>query len=124
MKFSLSEREKAWVKELQKFLDQEYPGPEHRNIEYTEDPDFWNGAVAFTRKVADRGWLALSWPAEYGGLGRPVTERYLMAKAFFYNEAPLVGQTGWAFTAGVLMGKGTEEQKRRYLPKISKFEMF
>jgi 3-oxocholest-4-en-26-oyl-CoA dehydrogenase alpha subunit len=124
MKLSLTQREKEWIREVQEFLDQEYPGPEHRNIECCEDPDFWKSAAAFTKKVADRGWLALSWPTEYGGLGRPVMERYLMAKTFFYNEAPLVGQTGWGFTAGVLMGKGTEEQKRRYLPRIAKFEMF
>jgi 3-oxocholest-4-en-26-oyl-CoA dehydrogenase alpha subunit len=124
MKLALAESELAWVREVQDFVDQEYLGPEHRNIECCEDEDFWRGAVAFTQKVADRGWLALTWPKEYGGLERPVMERYLMAETFFYNEMPLVGQTGWGFTAGALLSRGSEEQKRRYLPKIAKFEMY
>jgi 3-oxocholest-4-en-26-oyl-CoA dehydrogenase alpha subunit len=124
MKLALTDRELAWFEEVQTFLDRECPGPEYRNIDACEDDDFWEGAKAFTRKVADRGWLALTWPREYGGLERPVMERYLMAEAFYYHEAPLLGQTGWGFTAGALLAKGTEEQKRKYLPKIANFEMF
>ncbi len=42
----------------------------------------------FHRALADRGWIALSWPVEYGGLGRSPMEA-----AVFFEEANYAGAT-------------------------------
>jgi alkylation response protein AidB-like acyl-CoA dehydrogenase len=76
------------------------------------DPDF-------SRELAKRGWLGMTWPVEVGGGGRPPIERLLVAEQLISAGAPL------AFTwfadrqmGPTLIQFGTDGQKARYLPGI------
>ena len=124
MKLTYSSEERAWRDELRAFLASELPDQIRCNLEYCQDEGIWPGALAFSRKVAAKGWLALTWPPKYGGLGRPASDRRIMAEEFTYHEAPLVGPTGWGFVAGALLQDGSDEQKERFLPAIGRLETF
>ncbi|MGH3439562.1 MAG: acyl-CoA dehydrogenase family protein, partial [Sciscionella sp.] len=70
---------------------------------------------AVVKRLGADGWLGVGWPTEYGGQGRTVEEQYV-----FFDE---VQRTGLPFpfvtvnTVGpALMGHGSAEQKRRFLP--------
>jgi 3-oxocholest-4-en-26-oyl-CoA dehydrogenase alpha subunit len=122
MNLQFSAEEEQWRQEVRSFLDQELPEDAAFDTEFCEDEDRWAFAREFTRKVAAKGWIGLTWPAAYGGLERPVTERMIMFEEFTRRDAPLVNQIGWGLAAGSLLYGGTEEQKRYFLPRIAGFE--
>jgi len=43
----------------------------------------------FSRKVAKRGWLGMTWPKEDGGQGRTHLERYVMVEEMLAYRAPV-----------------------------------
>src|SRR5438309_5725007 len=47
---------------------------------------------AFMGKLAGRGWLGMSWPAEYGGGERPGIYEYLLNEELASVGAPLIGK--------------------------------
>ncbi len=47
----------------------------------------------------------LTWPVEYGGLGRTQTERLILAEELTARDAPLVNVIGWGLAAGALPGR-------------------
>jgi alkylation response protein AidB-like acyl-CoA dehydrogenase len=124
MNFDFTAEENAWRKEVQAFLDAELPPDKAFDHDFSEDEELWEFAFDFTRKVARKGWIGLTWPVEYGGLGRPLTERLIMAEEFNYRDAPLVNVIGYGLAAGTLLVGGTEDQKKRFLPEIARFERF
>ncbi len=113
-----------WRAEVREFLDAELPPEMARSTEFTEDEDYWDFALQFTTKVAQKGWIGLTWPKEYGGLARPTLDRLILAEEFTYSEAPLTNTIGWGLAAGAILFGGSEEQKRRFLPSIARNETF
>ncbi|GAA4232690.1 alkylation response protein AidB-like acyl-CoA dehydrogenase [Streptosporangium album] len=124
MDFTFTSAEEAWREEVRDFLDKELPPDKGFNHEFTEDEELWEFALQFTRKVGEKGWIGLTWPKEYGGLGRSLTERLIMAEEFALRDAPMVNMIGYGLAAGTLLVGGTEEQKKRFLPEIARFDRF
>jgi alkylation response protein AidB-like acyl-CoA dehydrogenase len=69
------------------------------------------------RELGDRGWLSVSWPAEYGGQGRPLSYEFTLWNRLAYHRAtrPELGAT---IIARLLMRHGTDAQRDDYLPQI------
>ena len=124
MELKFTAQEEAWRDEVRAFLDQELPPEQAFDHEFDEDDAKWAFAFEFTKKVADKGWVGLTWPVEYGGLGQPVSHRLIMAEEFGYRDAPLLNAIGYGLAAGSLLIGGTEQQKQRFLPEIARFERF
>lgn len=122
--FTFTAEENSFRQEVRAFLDAELPPDKAFNHEFNEDPDLWRFAFEFTRKVGARGWIGLTWPVEYGGLGRTQTERLILAEEFTARDAPMVNAIGWGLAAGALLVGGSEEQKKRFLPGIAAFDRF
>ena len=71
------------------------------------------------RKLSDAGYAGLSWPVEYGGRGGTPSEQVIFEEELGRAGAPgLANHLGIFHIAPAIMVYGTEEQKRRYLPKI------
>jgi len=68
--------------------------------------------------LAARGWIAPSWPQEWGGTGWNVVQRYIFDEACGYAGAPPLVPFGLLMCAPVLLKFGTEAQKQRFLPRI------
>ena len=65
------------------------------------------------------GWIGLHWPREYGGQGATVTENFLFAEELARARSPeILGRIALNLVGPTLMAHGSEEQKRRYLPRI------
>jgi alkylation response protein AidB-like acyl-CoA dehydrogenase len=118
------ETAEAFREEVREFLDRELPPQARFDHEFTEDEELWALGYEFTRKVAQRGWIGLTWPKEYGGLGRSFADRLVLAEEIGRREAPLINNIGWGLAAGSLLAGGTHEQKLRFLPPIAKMETF
>src|ERR1700758_207262 len=108
-----------WRAEVREFLCAELPPGKEFYLDYDEDDERWNFAVEFSKKVADRGWIGLTWPRQYGGLERSLIEQYILTEEFHLAEAPLINLIGWSLAAGILLYGGTEAQKSAMLPDIA-----
>jgi 3-oxocholest-4-en-26-oyl-CoA dehydrogenase alpha subunit len=74
------------------------------------------------RQLGRDGWLALGWPAEYGGQNRSVLDQLI-----FTDEAAIAGVPVPFLTINTvgptIMRFGTPEQKERFLPQIAAGEL-
>lgn len=98
-----------------------------------ELPEGWSGvgeldheqAEAFAERwrsaLAEHGFLATSWPTEYGGAGLTEAEQVVLAEEFARVGVP-TGTMNDLFSitmiGNTLLHWGTEEQKRHFLPRI------
>jgi alkylation response protein AidB-like acyl-CoA dehydrogenase len=89
-----------------------------------EGGDYGDGGAyrEVVRQLGRDGWLALSWPAEYGGRGAPMIDQLIFADEAATAGVPVPFLT--INTVGpTIMRFGTPEQKSRYLPRISAGEL-
>lgn len=86
----------------------------------------WMGFdAAFSRLMAERGWLGLTLPKEYGGQGRGFFARFVVVEELLAAGVPVSAHWIADRQSGPLIAKyGTEAQKQFYLPKICKAEAF
>ena len=71
---------------------------------------------AWNRKLADAGYAAIAWPAEYGGRGAGVMEQVVYAEELSRSGAPgTLNVIGISNIAPSIMQHGTDQQKRRFL---------
>jgi alkylation response protein AidB-like acyl-CoA dehydrogenase len=68
------------------------------------------------KKAAEKGWVAIAWPEEYGGGGGNQLTQYLVEEEFVRAGLPIGGGAGSG--AGAILAAGTEEQKAYYVPKV------
>lgn len=65
-----------------------------------------------------KGWIAPSWPVEYGGAGWTPRQRLIFERECALANTPLLPAMGLQMCGPVLIGHGTDEQKARFLPPI------
>jgi acyl-CoA dehydrogenase len=98
----------------------------------TQDELCWGGKKAqyppdtkrWLDVMAERGWTAPTWPAEYGGGGLSKAEAKVLAEemAKLRLRPPLIG-FGLAMIGPLLLQEGSDELKRAHLPSIVKGEI-
>jgi alkylation response protein AidB-like acyl-CoA dehydrogenase len=124
MDFRLSAEDATFRQEVRAFLREELgPDWEPSTGRETVTPEQWAFARAFTKKLAERGWLTLAWPKEYGGAGASHTRQLVYNEEMSYAGAPTAVGSGISLAGPTLMVHGTEEQKRRFLPPIARGEV-
>jgi acyl-CoA dehydrogenase len=108
----------AQIRDEVRKLCAQFPG------EYWRDLDRRRAyPVEFVAALTEAGYLAALIPEEYGGSGLP-----LSVAAAVLEEIQRAGCNGAAchaqmYIMGTLLRHGSEEQKRRYLPKIASGEL-
>ena len=121
MEFRFAPEEEAFRQELRSFLKTELPegwaGP------VDEDDEDWEFTLEMRKKLAQRGWLTMAWPEEYGGMGASHMMQVIFAEEMAYHRAPGRDAFGTRMLAPTLMIHGTEEQKLEHLPPISRGEV-
>jgi alkylation response protein AidB-like acyl-CoA dehydrogenase len=84
--------------------------------------------MPFTREMcaalAERGWLAMAWPAEHGGAGASVWLQTIVREEMWAREEPRGPQyMNLNYIGPLLMRFGTPEQQRRFLPPMARGEV-
>jgi alkylation response protein AidB-like acyl-CoA dehydrogenase len=128
MEFGFTEKENTLRKEIKEFVAKELPGWMGEggvNEEYGTD-EGWEAAKVMAKKLAAKKWLTIAWPKEYGGLGASHMEHVIYREELAYYMVPGVdmGVGGVNWIGPTLMIFGTEEQKKKHLPKIAAGETF
>ncbi len=123
MNFEFSDAEHAFAEEVEKFLD-EHETPEVMDVTRENMAQLVDTPPrrAFIKKLAERGWLGMTWPAEYGGGEREGVYEYLLNEALARRGAPQIGK-GVGIIGKTLIRHGSEKLKREFLPKILNAEI-
>ncbi len=123
MDFEFSEEERAFAEAVEKFLD-ENADPEVMDVTRENMAQIVDTPKrrAFMRKLAERGWLGMTWPREYGGQEKPGVYEYILNEALARRGAPQIGK-GVGIIGKTLIRHGSDFLKREFLPKIISAEI-
>ncbi len=122
MEFRFTAEEEAFRTDVREFLKAELtPGWQDRFDSETELLAEQQSQFArqFNKKLAQRRWLTLPWPEEYGGLKASIMQQMIYNEEMAYHGAPTGLNMGVAWVGPSLMVYGSEEQKKRFLPAIA-----
>ena len=86
----------------------------------------WMGFnAAFSRKLAARGWVGVTLPAQYGGASLDAFSRFVLVEELLAAGAPVSAHWIADRQSGPLILKfGSEAQRQFYLPKICAADAF
>jgi alkylation response protein AidB-like acyl-CoA dehydrogenase len=118
--FAFNEEQQKFREEIRNFCQMTPYG----EIDTRVGPDF---SPEFYKKVADKGWLGLTLPPEYGGQGRSLIEATIFSEEMTYYRAPMNSGgfgTHLFLFGGILLKHGSEHQKRFFLPRIANGEVW
>ncbi|MBW2314201.1 MAG: acyl-CoA dehydrogenase family protein [Deltaproteobacteria bacterium] len=77
------------------------------------------GARVWPRKLWEAGYVGLAWPKAYGGQDASFTEQVICAEELAKARTPpMINTIGLSIIGPTLVQHGTEEQKKRFLPRI------
>ena len=116
----LTTDELALQAEVRTFLAEELPPGSH-------EPGLGMSArhdKAFSKKMAERGWVGMALPKEWGGSDKKAVDRFIVVEEMLRWGAPV----GYHWVAdrqtGNIINKfGTDEQRERFLPAICRGEL-
>jgi alkylation response protein AidB-like acyl-CoA dehydrogenase len=125
MELRFGEKEEKLRTEVRSFLKSQLSDDADEGSTFmARDDEGFNKALEFNRELAKRGWIAPAWPKEYGGLDATIAEQMVFNEEFGYYGAPDTGTRGFGvgMIGPTLIVHGNEEQKKRYLPRITSGE--
>ncbi|AKU11437.1 acyl-CoA dehydrogenase domain-containing protein [Azoarcus sp. CIB] len=118
MDFEFSEKECEFLREVDQFLKENHD-PKVMDVtrenmaQVCDTPE----RRAFMKKVAEKGWLGITWPKEYGGQEGEGFFEYLLNEKLSSVGAPQIGK-GVGIIGKTLINVGSEKLKREFLPQI------
>jgi alkylation response protein AidB-like acyl-CoA dehydrogenase len=116
-----SPAEAAFRVEVRRWLAENLVGEfaDHRGVGSADDAEHWDVRLRWERKLADGGWLGLTWPTEFGGRGLPLSHEIIFTEECARAGAPYrVGVHGQDLFGPTLLMFGSDTQKKRFLPAI------
>ena len=116
-----SAEDEAFRQELRDFYRQELPDDWY-GMQGHESEQSTEVIKNVRKKLADKGWLTMAWPNEYGGQEASIT-RQLVFSEESANHRITVREAGVGYLGPAIMQHGTEEQKQRFLGPIARAEI-
>lgn len=79
---------------------------------------------AFSRRLAARGWIGMTWPKQYGGRERSYLERLIVTEELLLAGAPVAAHWfGDRQIGPALLAHGSPEQRAELVPRIARAEI-
>lgn len=122
MRFDFTPEEKDFKRQLSSFLDDVLPADWHGPADESRD-DHWELNQDIKKGLAERGWLVMSWPKEYGGSDSSPMINTIFAEEMAYRRAPGHDRFGTRMFGPTLLRFGTEEQRKKHLGSIARGEI-
>jgi len=122
MDFTLTPEQQSFRDEVRSWLSRNLPGDLSSKVQAAADvprEEAYDFLRQWQRKMYDAGFVGLTWPKESGGRGLTFMEEMILQEEMALARAPgvlnilAVGMAGPTINA-----YGTEEQKKRYPPKM------
>jgi len=123
MDFQFGEKEEKLRCEIREFVKENLPPDHVPGFEEHSDEE-WEFSMSISKKLAEKGWLTMSWPKESGGMGASEWERMVYGEEVGYWGIPgfSMGVSGIGWVGPSLMLFGSEELKKKHLPLIASGE--
>ncbi|MEK7247461.1 MAG: acyl-CoA dehydrogenase family protein, partial [Chloroflexota bacterium] len=118
MDFRLAPHEEALRREVCDWLTKEL-GTSHASDPVPMPPGYMPDRQ-FELKMGQTGWLAISWPEEYGGRGRPIGEQFIVEKEIALHGGNASDALTRCIIAPMIIAAANDDQKRRYLPGMAR----
>lgn len=119
MNLDFSAEDKAFQEEVRDFLrgnlTEKLAEAGKRATSVFTEPEF---SLEWQAILHEKGWVAPSWPKEYGGTGWSEMQRYIFDSECALAGTPSLAPMGLHMVGPCIIGYGTEEQKAFYLPRI------
>jgi alkylation response protein AidB-like acyl-CoA dehydrogenase len=122
VEFKFTAEDEEFRGELRAFMKAELPDTWEGAGRYPEDDD-WDLNQDIRRKMAEKGWLTMHWPVEYGGQKASPVKSAIFNEEIAYMRAPGRDIFGVRMLGPTLMIHGTEEQKRTHLTPVARGEV-
>lgn len=120
MRLDYTEQQRAFRQEVRSWLQENVP------TEPLASFDTEHGFAqhrAWEATLHSGNWSVVTWPKEYGGRGCDLIEWLIFEEEYWRANAPMrVNQNGIFLLGPTLMEFGTEEQKKRFLPRMASGE--
>ena len=119
MDLRLTPEDAAFRQEVRDWMKGELPpdwDEKERIIDF-EEPEWVGFAQDFRKKLADKGWLVMHWPKEWGGQDDPL-KNMILTEELSYWGAPTGGQPVNQLSA-MLLAHGSDELKQYFLPGLA-----
>ena len=123
MDLNYSADEAAFRNEVRTWLEASIPTHLKEKVATYQELDR-EDLLTWQRILARKGWVAPSWPTEWGGTDWNAVQRYIFEEECGAAGAPPLVPFGLSMCAPVLIQFGTEQQKKRFLPRIYHGEDF
>lgn len=117
MELYYSEEDLTFRDEVRKFLAHELP-QDISGTFFSYGRHSWEQMMRWHHILAGRGWVSPSWPVEYGGTDWTVLQQYIFDSEAMLAGAPRLRPFGLKMIGPVLIQYGTQDQKKRFLPRI------
>ena len=123
MDFDLSPEEITFDQEVVAFLEANHdPAVMDANPEHLSQTVETPPKRAFMAKLAEQGWLGMSWPSEYDGQEKSGIYDFLLTEALSRYGCPQPGK-GVGIVGKTIIRHGNEELKTYFLPRIIRGEI-
>jgi len=120
MEFAFSDEHRRFREEVREFARTEVTPEIFADMERRASEHH----AGFHAKLAERGWVGMQWPREYGGRGLDNLHVSIFNEELEYRFAPLTRcRTSVVFVGQSVIAFGSEEQKRHFLPRIARGEL-
>ncbi len=122
MRYAFTDSQLAWQREVRAFI-RENSTPELREeMRRLSNEDVGSAARKFQERLRAKGWWGICWPKEYGGQERSAIELFIFIEEMTLASCPYLSLT-YTSMAPTILRVGSEEQKRSWLPRITRGEI-
>ncbi len=115
MDFGFTAEQEALRQEVVEFIEEKVTPEVLGEVETSLETGMGPHHQKLLKEIADKGWVGISWPREYGGQGGSRIDQYIVEEEFA-RAGIAVGGAGTGAPA-ILMA-GTEEQKQHFIPGL------
>jgi 3-oxocholest-4-en-26-oyl-CoA dehydrogenase alpha subunit len=122
MRYAFTDSELAWRDEVRAFIRENSTAELREEMRRLSNEEVGPQARNFQEKLRAKGWWGLSWPKEYGGQARSAIELFIFIEEMTLANCPYLSLT-YTSMAPTILRVGTEEQKRHWLPRITRGEI-
>jgi alkylation response protein AidB-like acyl-CoA dehydrogenase len=120
--FSLTPEQEAFREQVRGWLEANLPPEWTRRVTASSDvprPEAYDFLRGWQRRLAEAGFVGLTWPKEYGGRSLTFMEELILHQEMALAKAPpILNVLGVGMAGPTIIAYGTEAQKRRYPARI------
>ena len=121
MRYAFTPEEEEFRAEVRGWLIEQLPDDWNGIDEDSEEG--WELTRLMRSKLAEKGWLTLAWPEEYGGQGASFMKQVVFNEEMSHARCPGIDGSAIKMLGPTLMIHGSEQQRRTLLPPVARGEV-